>query len=72
MIVFNNSAVMCLDMRGLEDKVEQREIIADKLEKTRSLQMMTGKRIMHRWIRSVGMIPYLLGSFSFTFIAPLH
>lgn len=46
--VFNGSAVMCLDMRGLEDKVEQREIIADKLEKTRSLEMMTGRRIMHR------------------------
>ena len=44
----NGSAVMCLNMRALEDKVQRREIIADRLEKTRSLERMTGKKKMHR------------------------
>lgn len=39
---------MCLNMPELEAKVEKREAIADKLEKTRSLELATGKQIQHR------------------------
>ncbi|CAN0324336.1 unnamed protein product [Pylaiella littoralis] len=43
-----HSAVMCLNMPNLEVKVENREIVADKLEKTRSQELLTGKEIQHR------------------------
>lgn len=42
------SAVMCLDMPGLERKVKRREALADWLEKTRAHQMATGKIVKHR------------------------
>ncbi|CAN0445598.1 unnamed protein product, partial [Laminaria digitata] len=44
-----HSAVMCLNMPELEKKVEKREIIADKLEKVRSLEAATGAPIYHRY-----------------------
>ncbi|CAN0195006.1 unnamed protein product, partial [Scytosiphon promiscuus] len=43
-----HSAVMCLNMPNLEAKVERREIVADKLEKTRSLELLNGKVVRHR------------------------
>eukprot|EP00903_Cladosiphon_okamuranus_P018683 g17196.t2 len=43
-----HSAVMCLNMPKLEAKVEKREIIADKLEKIRSRELLTGRKIYHR------------------------
>lgn len=42
------SAVMCLNMPKLESKVEKRDILADKLEKVRSVELATGKVIGHR------------------------
>lgn len=39
---------MCLNMPDLETKVEKREIIADKLEKTRSQELLTGVEVQHR------------------------
>lgn len=44
------SAVMCLNMPNLEAKVEEREILADKLEKTRSRELAQGKQIDHRCV----------------------
>ncbi|CAN0450976.1 unnamed protein product, partial [Ectocarpus sp. 12 AP-2014] len=43
-----HSAVMCLNMPNLEAKVERREVVADRLEKTRSLQLLTGKVVQHK------------------------
>lgn len=42
------SAVMCLNMSNLEEKVKAREVIADKLEKTRAIELATGKSVAHR------------------------
>ena len=39
---------MCLNMPDLEAKVEKREVVADKLEKTRSRELLTGRQIYHR------------------------
>jgi len=36
------------DGLGCEAKVERREIVADKLEKTRSLELLAGRVIYHR------------------------
>ena len=39
---------MCLNMHNLEAKVERRELLADRLEKTRSRELLTGRQVYHR------------------------
>lgn len=39
---------MCLNMPKLEAKVERREVVADRLEKTRCQELLAGRPIYHR------------------------
>lgn len=54
--ILTASAVMCLNMPNLETKVEKREVIADRLEKTRSQELLTGKTVYHRCERRKGVL----------------